>query len=228
MTHTTDTNQPKLVGALLQRLKQQANSPLAFRWDMPFTDARRLLAAAYGHTVRATGHGATADDSLVELVNQVALHMTSTECGHPAGLMLCGTPGTGKTTMLRAMQMLTNSLQDFALFSDERVRADLHRIIIVTAKDIAHAPDADIAKWRHVGCLAIDDLGAEPAEVMTYGNVVTPLTDLIEYRYAQHKTTLFTTNLTAEQLRDKYGTRITDRLNEMVKIIIVSRSESYR
>lgn len=195
---------------------------------MPFPDARRLLAAAYGHTVRATGHGAKADESLVQVVNEVALHMTSDECGHSPGLMLCGTPGTGKTTMLRAMQMLTNSLQDFALFSDDRVRADLHRMIIVTAKDIVHAPEADMRKWRHVGCLAIDDLGAEPAEVMTYGNVTTPLTDLIEYRYSAHLTTLFTTNLTADQLREKYGTRITDRLNEMARIIIVSRSQSYR
>ena len=195
---------------------------------MPFPDARRLLAAAYGHTVRATSHTPQADDSLIQVVNQVALHMTSDESTHPSGLMLCGTPGTGKTTMLRAMQMLTNSLQDFALFSAPRVRADLHRLIIVTAKDIAHAPQADIAKWRHVGSLAIDDLGAEPAEVLTYGNVTTPLTDLIEYRYSAHLTTLFTTNLTAEQLRDKYGTRITDRLNEMTHIIIVSRSQSYR
>ena len=57
----------------------------------------------------------------------------------------------------------------------------------------------------------------EPREVMEFGNVYTPLIDLITTRYEEQLYTIFTTNLTPAQLEEKYGKRIVDRLNEMVE-----------
>ena len=75
--------------------------------------------------------------------------------------------------------------------------------------------------------LAIDDLGIEPRELLVFGNVCTPIVDLITDRYEQQRVTHITTNLTPGQIREHYGDRIADRLNEMACKIIF-RNESYR
>ena len=67
----------------------------------------------------------------------------------------------------------------------------------------------------------------EPREVMEFGNVYTPLIDLITTRYEEQLYTIFTTNLTPAQLEEKYGKRIVDRLNEMVEKVVFE-NESYR
>ena len=65
--------------------------------------------------------------------------------------------------------------------------------------------------------LGIDDLGTEPSEVMDYGNVYTPVIDLLTKRYEEQLFTIITTNLTPQQIREHYDDRIADRLNEMVE-----------
>ncbi|MCR5849357.1 MAG: hypothetical protein K6G92_01425 [Bacteroidaceae bacterium] len=67
--------------------------------------------------------------------------------------------------------------------------------------------------------LGIDDLGEEEASVMDYGNRVTPVIDLLSYRYDRMLFTMVTTNLTPSQIRTIYGDRIADRFNEMMLII---------
>lgn len=68
--------------------------------------------------------------------------------------------------------------------------------------------------------LGIDDLGTEPSEVLDYGNIYTPVIDLLTKRYEEQLFTIITTNLTPQQIRRHYGDRIADRLNEMVKKIV--------
>ena len=84
--------------------------------------------------------------------------------------------------------------------------------------------------WRNVmlyQIMIVDDLGTEPREVMEFGNVYTPLIDLITRRYEEQLYTIFTTNRTPAQLKEKYGKRIVDSLNEMVKKVVFE-NESYR
>ena len=71
--------------------------------------------------------------------------------------------------------------------------------------------------------LGFDDLGTEPSEVMNYGNVYTPVIDLLTKRYEEQLFTIITTNLTPQQ----NGDRIADRLNEMVKKIVFN-NDTYR
>ena len=75
--------------------------------------------------------------------------------------------------------------------------------------------------------LGIDDLGTEPMEVLAYGNVYTPVIDLLTKRYDEQLFTFITTNLTPQKIREHYKDRIADRLNEMVEKIIYS-NDSYR
>ena len=75
--------------------------------------------------------------------------------------------------------------------------------------------------------LGIDDLGTEPSEVMGYGNVYTPVIDLLTKRYEEQLFTIITTNLTPQQIREHYDDRIADRLNEMVEKIVF-KNGTYR
>lgn len=75
--------------------------------------------------------------------------------------------------------------------------------------------------------LAIDDLGTEPVEVLEYGNRLNPVIDLLYKRYDEQLFTIITTNLTPKEIRERYGERIADRLNEMA-FRIVFDNETYR
>ena len=92
----------------------------------------------------------------------------------------------------------------------------------MTANEIAWKNKNDFSSWERIKTiplLAIDDLGTEPREILDYGNVLNPIVDLLTKRYDEQLFTIFTTNLTLVQIREKYGDRIADRLNEMMDII---------
>ena len=62
---------------------------------------------------------------------------------------------------------------------------------------------------------------------MDYGNVYTPVIDLLTKRYEEQLFTIITTNLTPQQIREHYDDRIADRLNEMVEKIVF-KNGTYR
>ena len=134
------------------------------------------------------------------------------------GLLMCGVPGNGKTTIMKAMQSLLNYIG-----SDNALK-------IMSAKDIVRLNKCNYEQYERV-CrapfLGIDDLGTEPAEVMDYGNVLNPVVDLLLYRYQEQLVTVVTTNLKPNELRDKYQDRIADRFNEMMSKIIF-KDRTYR
>ena len=77
-----------------------------------------------------------------------------------------------------------------------------------------------MAEAKKVDVLCIDDIGLEPTEVLDYGNAISPVIEIMEARYKQQLFTFVTTNLTPAQIREKYGDRIADRFNEMMKCIV--------
>lgn len=148
------------------------------------------------------------------------------------GFMMTGLYGNGKTTLMLAMCNLINYLFDSALSTERK------SIRVLKAKDIARMAinketrDAYEALY-HEDMLAIDEIGEEPAELISFGMVYTPIRDLLEERYARQKFTIITTNLVQNekkqlfQIRDHYGERVVDRFREMMKILPFHNS-SYR
>lgn len=137
---------------------------------------------------------------------------------------MCGVPGNGKTTLMRAIQNLINY---FNLKDDYGTSIG---VSLRDVKDITRLNKDDyngFVKFRNTPMLAIDDLGLEPTEVLDYGNVLNPIIDLLSYRYNEQLFTIITTNLTGKQIREKYGDRIADRFNEMMRVIIF-QEQSYR
>ena len=191
----------------------------------PF-QALNVLAAHYTLEVQRR-HGNPVFDANTE-ANLLALARYLTQPDPKFGVMMCGTCGNGKTTLLYTLQSAINDLHRCGHFEflGKEFRIGLR---IVDAKDITEiAKDLDeLKQYRLQQMLAIDDLGKEPAEVLSFGNVLSPVVDLLEYRYQHQLFTAITTNLVPNELQDKYGVRIADRFNEMLHPIVF-QDVSYR
>jgi DNA replication protein DnaC len=62
---------------------------------------------------------------------------------------------------------------------------------------------------------------------MDFGNVMYPIIDILTKRYDMQLFTIITTNLTPAEIREKYGDRIADRMNEMM-VKIIFNNPTYR
>lgn len=190
---------------------------------MSFDDARVYLLAAYQAEVERRHKVFERNEHFDAQLNLIAKYLTG--ASKKFGLMFCGLCGNGKTTWAKALQLLVSGLN---------LKNPINNLYYVfplwNAKDLAMRSKGNYNDWRNVmryQLMIVDDLGTEPREVMEFGNVYTPLIDLITTRYEEQLYTIFTTNLTPAQLEEKYGKRIVDRLNEMVEKVVFE-NESYR
>ena len=190
---------------------------------MSIDDAKVYLLAAYQAEVERRHRVFERNEYFDEQLNLIANYLTGGS--EKFGLMFCGLCGNGKTTWAKALQLLVSGLNLKNLINN------LYYVFpLWNAKDLAMRSKGNYNDWRNVmryQLMIVDDLGTEPREVMEFGNVYTPLIDLITTRYEEQLYTIFTTNLTPAQLEEKYGKRIVDRLNEMVEKVVFE-NESYR
>ena len=211
------------VEELKYRLLQQRITNTRFKLPMSFDDARVYLLAAYQAEVERRHRVFERNEHFDAQLNLIANYLTGGS--KKFGLMFCGLCGNGKTTWAKALQLLVSGLN---------LKNPINNLYYVfplwNAKDLAMRSKGNYNDWRNVmryQLMIVDDLGTEPREVMEFGNVYTPLIDLITTRYEEQLYTIFTTNLTPAQLEEKYGKRIVDRLNEMVEKVVFE-NESYR
>ena len=211
------------VEELKYRLLQQRITNTRFKLPMSFDDAKVYLLAAYQAEVERRHRVFERNEYFDAQLNLIANYLTGGS--KKFGLMFCGLCGNGKTTWAKALQLLVSGLN---------LKNPINNLYYVfplwNAKDLAMRSKGNYNDWRNVmryQLMIVDDLGTEPREVMEFGNVYTPLIDLITTRYEEQLYTIFTTNLTPAQLEEKYGKRIVDRLNEMVEKVVFE-NESYR
>lgn len=199
--------------------------PMKARFKLPMTEeqAYDCILAAIEVEVAYRHRSFCSNEYLEKQLNEMAHWLTSPSSYF--GILLCGGCGNGKSTMLKAFQQLLNSL-----YIPKPDNDGTYGIQIVDAKYIAYLCKNNYEAYRKlisVDMLGIDDLGTEPSEIMDYGNVYTPVIDLLTKRYEEQLFTIITTNLTPQQIREHYGDRIADRLNEMVKKIVFNNG-TYR
>lgn len=189
-------------------------------------DFYKVIVAAYNAEVEYRGSRAVLDDEngTKYILWDISKMMTTT-ARKKNGLMLNGLYGNGKTTTVLALKATLNYLRDKGYVDGDRLG-----VRIIDAKDlaiIAHDPKvmADVAMTKCALC--IEDMGREASEVMSYGNILSPVADIVEQRYADQLFTIITTNLTPEQIKERYGGRVADRFREMLEVITF-RHASYR
>ena len=190
-----------------------------FRFNMPTSNAANLLAAFYKIEVENRQREFKFDENTQTNLLKLAEYLTA--AAPRFGIMLSGTCGNGKTTLMYAFQRALNYLADRKQFNfmDEYFKPQMRILHACDITDIAHDV-REFAELKRLPMLGIDDLGTEPAEVLEFGNPIYPVIRLIEHRYNTQSFTFITTNLTPSEIRKKYGERIADRFSEMLRVIV--------
>lgn len=221
---------------------QRKKRTMVPRFRLPYTTEQvyTMLCASCAAEVQSRRREFCADDAYKQHLQDIARWLTGFDSSF--GLFLCGNRGNGKTTIIRALQSLV-----FWLRSDETSSSDdlylpfRPGFEIISAKELVRLAKTytsptrdnrdDVLRYQHlrdIEVLAIDDLGVEPAKSMNYGEFVTAAKDILSYRYDRQFTTLATSNLAPDEIKDYYDERIADRFREMMLIIDFGHEPSFR
>ncbi len=212
------------VGALASRLLHRRNTTTRFRLPMTAEQMRDALLAAVQAEVACRRRTFSMTDALSEQIGRMVPLLTGESPKFAA--VLCGGCGSGKTTLVKAVQNLLCYLS----IPVPNGHGKVWGLRLCDAKETAYLARTDYPAFltlMRAPMLAVDDVGIEPLEVMEYGNVVSPIVELLTKRYDGQLFTLLTTNLTPDGIRKRYGDRIADRLNE-IAIVIPFKNPSYR
>jgi len=142
------------------------------------------------------------------------------------GICIIGGIGGGKTTFMRSIQkaMFSAKMGSFRLFSCVEIEQNIRQAAAVENSA------ADYSYYDN-GYACFDDFGAENHESVIFGNRVIVMAEIVQRRYnrfqAQGVKTHFTTNLSAAEMRARYGDRVFDRMKEMCNIVLFNW-ESFR
>lgn len=211
------------VEQLRQLLTRARSSKASFKIPLAEKNVAIMLRIAWEVEVSARGGCYRASEAENEVIREISAWASGAT--NKTGLLLCGNCGNGKTTAVYALQNLLNRL-DLPIPRSN----DYWGLRIGEARQIAFSYLRDEKLYNgYLTCplLAIDDLGQEPAEIMHYGSIVTPIVDLLVARYRDNLGTIITTNLLPSDIRSKYGGRVADRMNEQYYKVIFS-NDSYR
>lgn len=200
-------------------------TPARFSLDIPVKDMANGIYAGYRAETNNRGNELIFDADTRKHIEDAAKWLTDPK-GKP-GLLLKGKPGNGKTTLMRGIARLIAYVTEVELGYARRITPkhctarDVNRI----SMNDNRAAEYDTLISAPILCL--DELGEEATEVLKYGNVEMPVIDLLLTRYDKRRTTIITTNLTKERIKEKYGERVYDRLKEMMEVINFEQ-DSYR
>lgn len=205
----------------MHALIAQKSTRKIFRLPLTTEQAFNMLLGAYKAEVAYRHREFVYDDPTKANILKVAEFLTSAP--GKFGFMLIGNCGNGKTTLLYAFQNLLNYLSRREVVpKDCGIQIVDAREVTVKARDYK-----EMSALKSRPMLAIEDMGRESTEVLDYGNVYNPVIDLLEYRYDQQLFTAFTSNLSVDELTEKYGRRIADRFREMFAKVVFKNS-TYR
>ncbi len=187
------------------------------KFDTSTEKAAFYIQAALQAEVELRRHVFLMSSDLQNIIMQIAEFFTQQTTKY--GILLCGGVGNGKSSMMYA---LSNLIPRLYTSVNGHISSNNCGIKSYSAKHINSVVAENykrIDEYNNALMLGIDDLGEEEVVVMNYGNRMTPVVDLLSYRYLRRLFTIITTNLTPAQIRQVYGDRIADRFNEMMLII---------
>ena len=154
-------------------------------------------------------------------IAEIVAKIETNESNKKKGLIVSGTPGTGKTVRFK---FIADRLGIKMITAHEVVRC----LLIDGEEGLRELCRLDISRYNsvppHYYDLIIDDIGAEPTEQIIYGTRFNAIADIVERRYLifPEWKTHFSTNLTEEQLKDRYGERVFSRMNEMCHFVTLT------
>lgn len=183
------------------------------------------LTLSYAHVVKTSGATVIIhDDSVTTTIREIAKWLSLPTNTAKTGLLLIGNVGVGKTTAVRAVEVMLNAL---TAKSEREKNSGIprERLNFTTARNLCDVNIKDTTEAEMIissRFLAVDDMGAEDVVAKRYGTTITPIADMIYSRYEMRKPTIITTNLTLQGIRDAYGERVYDRLKEAYQVAAIN------
>lgn len=147
------------------------------------------------------------------------------------GLLLVGGVGIGKTTLMHFFKQ--NQKYSYRVMSCREIESDFssegEKSVVYCSQNIKIAVNANPFGHQEIG-FCFDDLGTE-ANAKHYGKEKNVMAEILLNRYDNQLLsycTHVTTNLTADQIKEQYGSRVTDRMREMFNIITFDKHAKSR
>ena len=134
-----------------------------------------------------------------------------------SGIYIAGNTGSGKSWALEAKAAYA-LIYNFQIQVGENKRCLYWSNFRADTICVEYTLEGSFDKYKKMYIIGIQDLAAEPIDSMYMGNRISVLKNLIEYRGDfSDKITLITSNLpmSHKALIDRYGDRVSSRLNEM-------------
>lgn len=169
------------------------------------------------------------DERNREIMNEIFLYLIrgSEKLDSDKGLLLYGPVGTGKSTILKIIQL-------YDRYSNGRDQTGYYLsggFPIESATFIAnqYSRKGVDGIFKHDGLngigLGIDEVGREP-RVKYFGSEMDVIQYILQTRYDNRRTckTFITTNMFPDQFEPKYGEYIADRINEMFNVLEIKGS----
>lgn len=198
------------------------STPARFKVDRFVEDVPAMLRECYADEVARRKKIFTGDKEAEAHIQKAAYWLVNQQT--KTSLLLLGSVGNGKTTLATAICRLISILYGSPYKSEQK------HVTAVKAIQIPDIVKQDPERWERITkseMLFVDDFGTENVTVKSWGNEISPVTEMLYYRYDHQLFTILTSNLTIEDLGARYGERIADRMAEMFDRIPFS-NPSYR
>ena len=240
-----DTILNKAVNACVNDMRKEKPTRHRFCFPIDKDTAAQLLNDAYRVEVEGRLYPFSPTPDTQSNIQAVAEWLTNPT--RKPSLLLYGRPGTGKTTMAKAIKIMAERLRaSYGLKSMLRLQSEAQAFfppevvleferkesaVLVpfycTALDVAGMAKDYREQFNRIcrfSFLIIDDIGPEPKRVNSFGTEYLPVAELLQRRYDHSLPTIITTNLGDAEIEGTpqfpgYGRRIMDRINEMCEKI---------
>ena len=140
------------------------------------------------------------------------------------GILIIGSIGSGKTYLMEFFAAFMASMQKgFRVVPSAWIIRDcINNPALISGYGRESFAAGDI---KRPITICFDDLGMEPGESKIYGNSVSIMTEILIDRYIMQQRfgmkTHATSNLTIDELQEKYGDRSASRFRSMFNILVM-------
>lgn len=187
-----------------------------FQMYMPYEDARKVVWRICQAKSAVINKEFIVDEYNRAIIQDLIKYFIGDpECKYDLnkGLLLIGDVGRGKTYLMSVMKA-------FADAAEIRFRQFNFHTCADIADEVEESGNGAMRRYfNDKKDICFDDLGQESTTVKRYGNDLNVMERILTKRYANFVNgkciTHITTNLSREEIEQYYGSRVSDRFNEM-------------
>lgn len=190
--------------------------------NLPIDEVVKLITRAYQGEVEKRGNIFLLNSDLQKIFQQIASWMCIPN-KNPF-LLIGGSVGNGKTTLAKAVIQVNNLYWKHRKDLTEIWKKPYKYLTATELNNTAKTEQKDFKEIKECNRLLLDDIGTESVSIKDYGNVISPFTEVIYHRYDKGLQTILTTNLTLEQIKERYGERVFDRMQEANRVFFTHKS----